>query len=75
MKNFCFKKKVVKSGETKTLSYQLSQTKRKWWYTYSMKYFMVSVFLKNLEHETKDYLDRALEKAKKIVMTFEDPTM
>ena len=27
-----------------------------------------------MEHETIHYLDRALEKAKKIVMTFEDPT-
>ena len=30
-----FKKKVFKSGETKTLSYQLSWIKGKWWYASS----------------------------------------
>ena len=29
---------------------------------------------KNSEHETKDYHNKALEKAKNIVMTFADPT-
>ena len=32
---YLFKKKVVKNGATKTLSYQLSWIKSKWWHAYS----------------------------------------
>ena len=39
-----------------------------------MEYFIISVFQKNSEHEKKDCHGKTLEKAKKIVMTFEDPT-
>ena len=95
-----FKKKVVKSGETKTLSYQLSWIKSKWWYTSSEElqgghckvcilfddfstnapkgnsvknvFQNVSKSEKVSEHEKKDCHNKALEKAKKIVMTFED---
>ena len=69
-----FKKKVVESGETKTLSYQLSWIISKWWHTYSMKYFIISVFEKISEHKTKHDHIKALEKAKTFIMTFEDPT-
>ena len=71
---FLFKKKVVESGETKTLSYQLSWIISKWWHTYSMKYFIISVFEKISEHKTKHDHIKALEKAKTFIMTFEDPT-
>ena len=70
---FLFKKKVVKSGETKTLSYQLLWTKRKWWHTYSTKYFITSVFQKISKHEIKNH-NKALEKAKYFVKIFKDPT-
>ena len=35
--------------------------------------FIISVFQKITEHETKDYHKKALEKAKDFVMTFKDP--
>ena len=97
-----FKKKVVKSGETKTLSYQLSWIKSKWWYASSKElqgghckvcilfddlatnapkrnsiknaFQNVSKSEKISEHEKKDCHNKALEKAKKFVMTFEDKT-
>ena len=49
------KKKVVKSCETKTLSYQMSWIKSKQWHTYSLTYFIISVFQIISEHETKVY--------------------
>ena len=39
-----------------------------------MKYFIISVFQKISEHETKYYHTKTLKKTKKIVMIFEDPT-
>ena len=39
-----------------------------------MKYFITSVFQKISEHETRDCHNKALEKAKYFVMTFEDPS-
>ena len=54
--------------------YRLSWIKSKWWHTYNMKYFIILVLQKISEHETKDYHNKALEKAKNFVITFEDPT-
>ena len=39
-----------------------------------MKYFIILVFQKILEHQIIDNHKKALEKAKYFVMTFEDPT-
>ena len=97
-----FKKKVVKNRETKTLSYQLSWIRSKWWHACSKELqdglckacilfdnFTANVprgnFGKNAfqnvsqsekisEHKTKDYHNKALEKVRNFVMTFEDKT-
>ena len=58
---FLFKKKIVKNGEAKALSYQLTRIKSKLWHTYSMKYFIISVFQTISEHERKDYHNKALK--------------
>ena len=71
---FLFKEKVVESGETKALSYQLWWIISKWWHTYSMKYFITLAFPKISEHEPKEDHNKALEKAKTFVTTFQGST-
>ena len=71
VKNFCLRKFCLRK---KSLSYQLPLIKSKWWHTYKIKYFIISVFQRISEHDTKAYHNKALEKAKNFVMTFQDPT-
>ena len=61
-------------GEANTLSFHLPWIKDKWWYTYRMKYFSISVFQKLSAHEIKDYHKKAQQKAKHFVMSFEAVT-